>query len=478
MADIPKNREGRGISSIAHHFLSNIHPQRETSERKKPNPHQDSNQSDQNTQHQLHESQNSEHAFSKIAILCDHLECPENQITRFVKQTVFHDGSAGLVQTKNHHTKLKYYSIPNETNDHTIINDNTPIDGAWQELFGQNQSGDYSEFYRCLSSISKTIETIFLEIPRKGPADYSDIIGYCDQTLILCQNNDKQIVQAYKQIKWLIENNITEHISVFVVGNHQEEDAIEIYEKLSSTTMKFLSKQIEWFGCDDNSLAIEDIKEQQLFECEGPLTDIISHWPTQAQPAPIIEQVDPTPADQPSPGLFTEEILEEDSVDIDLPQAMQEVPSKSLPRIHTPMAVDSLPTNDNQLSQQLIQTLDQWMPSTHLDIPISCDLDPTIKVLLDSNNCLQILACSLTESDSLITKAIATKSWIKKHDKLLLGYFNNINLNIQHEPSYIFVTGCESSRIPAFIDEFSLNSSHIYKLLLLQSKGNSSLLLL
>ncbi|MBN1764716.1 MAG: hypothetical protein JW860_05615 [Sedimentisphaerales bacterium] len=458
MSTPPSSQPDRGISSIAHLFLSQQRAESggDTPRRRPPgfaepftaaeppcSTDQDAPEELSNPFLEALHRHTADYLPGEI-LLADHLPVDPDRIKRFIRHHYQGQDKIALVTIDQYEVRLQQQDEPSR-----II----------------AETEDTGALITALNELTETYDVLVLNLDLSFRVQARDLIRRCLEVNILCTCESPDIITTYQTIKWLvddmgwpgtinlfIDNNLTYDPHCYPQGDSQEHESAgvkavhEVFDKLSGATRKFLDRELELIG----------------FHISKPET--------------INEEKKETPHDE-------EPCFENH---LNMSQTKRKGHTREqlhIPKVHCPVEVLTPPCKDEQLSDALHMALSAWLnflPGV-ISLPITppADIDPAVKILLDGRGELYVMLPSLNADETILSRALRARKWLTDNLNLITSPFTQLQLDRTTPPALILVTGGPATQnLKISCSQLPDITSHVMQLHIMQSHDKWSLLIL
>ena len=408
----------------------------------------------------------------RVVVFADHLNNWRDHLKRFARETAWFNGATSLICFDQEEVHVWEY--------HANRDDVTPlgeaIDGAWKELFSPAQSGDTTEsppameglermFREQVRKLTQRCHTLIIHVDSSRLSDAAALLNDQAQTVVLCGPTPEQTIDGYRALKRLHSLvGATLDASIYVCDCQEESLARNVFEKLLNTSQRYLNYQPQWAGWEQ---PFDEVTEHHLLSVDldenllSVLIDCLQQTPAAEELTWTVAETDTTRTDQTTPEQEDDQneaiyhvseswqsaVEDPDQAQPELPQAqlpdtvavcpgpgaitqLTEQTRRQLlrprpvpPPVLEPIALKQMPTNDQAFADTLSAQAHLW---THdiddieeLYIPLPDRFRTGTRLLSDANGRVFILQAALNDNESLLSKALAVKSWYAENRSLL-----------------------------------------------------------
>lgn len=470
MAEQPEaNQPQRGIEGIAHHFLSSMNQRPAGSKRQSPPPTpappNDKPIQPSPPQHVEPDSLKNEttidsesaikppaNELARLLLISDHLDGSDEEVNRFVAQMAAQEGPMGLLDLAGAQIRLSEFQAESEPACAAELIDES-INSAWEELFGgdrlsqSDKQGTLTDLPGQLTALQQRVEALVVHVSQRGETLAESLIAQCDQVIFLCGLEQKALLKTYQAIKRLAgavpKGKI---VSVYIFGSNDEEQAIEVYEKLVETAEKFLDRNIEWAGFEQGHGPVEQTP-LAVSQADRENVEVIKSFfgiglGQKEAEATVVDNTE-------TAGEINEGCLEKQApANVQQDDILQEVTSKPVGdgmEVFEPLVVVELPRGDGELADLLAERAGCWLKGTEgvmrLQLPVIKELDDRVRVLIDGQGRLSILLAGLGAAEDYLYPLLEARRWIRSHLTLLQGFSGQIGIDEIAEIKLVLVGG-------------------------------------
>jgi len=291
-ANTNENQE-RGISGIAHHFLSQCDPAKppvrqapDSTPQTTPHPttpqatphcqepaspplNDNTNQPDDHDSpmgpppfppHWRQQQQRTDASRPKtpsplagVALLADHLQHNRQRTLQFAQQWADKNGPVLMLDLACPNPELiQVLPAVNQPDEPDHLDG--PVDQFWQQLFGEDTTSPQPKLANAaltqlLQQHANLDQILLINLPTEQRDQARTILQQCRHAVVLASHQSAELVEAYKTLKWVSPLAWDDlDVSVFVCGGDNESHARTIQKKLADTAWEFLGVDVRWGG--------------------------------------------------------------------------------------------------------------------------------------------------------------------------------------------------------------------------------------
>ncbi len=464
MATITTQSEGRGIESVARHFLTRSHEGAAAPYRMPPCQAEDESKPAE-LPVEPPEKQTVEDIVAE-AVFADHLPEHEEKILAYADFVATREEQIALIKIDQWEAKW----IQDLSGD-GISEPENPVIAETEDIPGS--------LIPAIQEMAESLDIILVNFDQSIRDRAGDMIHKCSWLTVLCTPHKADMIETYKTIKWLVQEiGWQEKIAVFICLPEDEtlsnapKKAEEIFNKLADVSREHLHAELHLIGFYPS-------EESQPSPKEEPMQSDNFNSSESHKPEELFENMNMSPGFSGSRQSATRQEMP--------PAPSQNMPEMKMsspfghPMVYSPVEVPHLPRSSDELSSVLQLQMPQWLNNIAspmiLPIPLPRPISPGIRLLVDGNGRLYIFHASLSDDYDLFAEAMTARNWLNQNLMLVQNYCPQLRFDRTQEIGMILVTGGSTDTIKTASEQIPC-PVHLMKLHLLQNGSQWSLLIL
>jgi len=436
----------RGMGSIAHFFLSDSNVNRQENG---PQANQKEITSDlevansgqaaigvekESTEQTKEKSLHTELLLGEV-ILADHLSKADEKVKAYVEYLKGLEEKVGLVNID----AGEAYQLEREGQkgcQRQVIAETEDIEGG---------------LIPALNELAGYYDVLLVNLEASFRRRAQELIENCTWVTVLSTCREGDIIETYKNLKWLAEDIGWEgkiYLFVCEVPGDSEEEAEEkslrVFDKLTDTAQKFLKVEVELTG-------------YQLQKSDPVKTATVAE-PEQKISAEVTEEKE-----------IKNNPEEKQSVGQERPNGLT---------IFRPMPIVSLPRSDDELNDILQLALPVWpgVLSAPVMVPIPREKDIVERILIDSTGRSYVTDASLQSDENFSVRALTRRKWLEDNLSLIAGYCRQVRIDQDLIPGVVLAGAGSLEALKITCAAISDFPCHLLQLYFLQTGEDFSLL--